>query len=81
MSATTSGWKTMLVYDGDENEEYVRHIAWGPVDGWYADTNTAYGFFDTEKEAAADFLKEVREHPEAEYRRKDYEEALRVVNS
>lgn len=82
-----AGWKTEVQYQTDENDqiieidgkEQVAFVRYGQITGEQVDCNVGYGFFDTEEEAAADFLKEIEEHSESRYLRSDYQDALQAV--
>jgi hypothetical protein len=71
-----SDWET-AVYQTEEGE--TTWISWGPFTTGTAELYCIYGFFDTEKEAAEDFLNEVAQHPEAQYHQSQYQDALKVV--
>ena len=74
-----SKWNTE-VHQTEDGEAIS--VGWGPsTPGGYADLYCVYGFFETEQEAAEDFLTEVAQNPEARYRQDQYQHALELVRA
>jgi len=78
-SENMTGFKTEIQYSEDNENivEYLNYDIETPHER--AELNTAYGFFETEAEAAQSFLDEIKEHPEARYSDLAYQAALKAV--
>lgn len=86
------GWKVETQYATYTDDQYTDHIVeingveqvvglfYGPVTSQQIDCFVAYGFFDTEKEAAQAFLQGIKEHPDARYRKWQYDDAQKAVS-
>jgi hypothetical protein len=72
-------FKTETRYQ-EGNGNAVEYLSYGlETPDQQAQINTAYGFFETEAEAAQAFLDEISEHPKARYSQSRYQAAIEAV--
>ncbi len=81
-------WMTEVEYEKDEqgyrlDNGVAVHLSWCPITEGnakdYLDIASEYSVFDTEKEAAEDFLQSIKDNPQARYAPHDYQYALDAV--